>query len=318
MPVRAITLALTFACFAISAAQSQTPDLVKVAVPQRGAWETAPSDIGQVKGIFARHGIKTETLYTSGGGETMQALISGSVDIAIGTGTAAVMSAFSKGAPARPIASSITGAQDIFWYVPIDSPIKSLKDAAGKSIAFSATGSSSHLATLTLIKQSGVDIKAIPTGVSAATFTQVMSGQIDIGWAAVPFGIAQLEDKRIRVVARYNDIPEYRTMTARLHLSNLDNLTRRPQVIQRFLAAYGETLDWMYQGEEAAEVFSKFYEQPLRETQISRDQFYTRKGLDLKTLGGLEQSTKDALELKFISKAFTKDELDEMFKYYPK
>ena len=150
-------------------AAAQTLDFVKAAIPQRGSWETSPADIGQVKGIFARHGIKTETLYTSGGGETMQALISGSVDIAIGTGTAAVMAAFSKGAPARPIASSITGAQDIFWYVPADSPIKTLKDAAGKTIAFSAVGSSSNLATLTLIRQAGVEMKAVPAGVSAAT-----------------------------------------------------------------------------------------------------------------------------------------------------
>ena len=110
----------------------------------------------------------------------------------------------------------------------------------------------------------------------------------------------------------------YRDMMARLQLSNLDNLTRRPQVIQRFLAAYGETLDWMYAGDEAAQVFAKFYELPLRETQISRDQFYTRQGLDLKRLSGVEQSTKDALELKFISRAFTKSELDELFKYYLK
>ena len=311
-------LALSFALAITLCAAAAAQDVVKVAIPQRGSWETSPSDIGQVKGIFAKHGIKTETLYTSGGGETMQALLSGSVDVAIGTGTAAVMSAFSKGAPARPIAASITGAQDIFWYVPANSPLQSLKQAAGKSIAFSATGSSSHLATLALVRLNGVDMKTVAAGVSAATYTQVMSGQIDVGWAAVPFGIAQLEDKKISVIARYNDIPEYRDMTARLHLSNLDNLTRRPQVIQRFLAAYNETLDWMYQGDEAAEVFGKFYELPVRETQISRDQFYTRQGLDLKRLGGLEQSTKDALELKFITRAFTKAELDELFKYYMK
>ncbi len=315
MPASSIAVAFLTALAAF-AARAQTLDLVRVAVPQRGSWETSPADIGQVKGVFARHGIRTETLYTSGGGETMQALISGSVDIAIGTGTAAVMSAFSKGAPVRPIASSVTGAQDIFWYVPMESPIKTLKDGAGKTIAFSAVGSSSNLATLTLIRQAGVDMKPVAAGVSATTYTQVMSGQIDIGWAAVPFGIQQLEDKKIRVVARYNDIPEYRDMTARLHLSNLDNLARRPQVIQRFLAAYGETLDWMYQGDEAVQVFSKFYEQPAGETRVTRDQYYTRKGLDLKTLGGVEQSTADALTLKFITKAFTKPELDEMFKYF--
>ncbi len=299
-----------------ASAGAQTLDLVKVAIPQRGTWETSPPDIGQVKGIFGKHNIKVETLYTSGGGETMQALISGSVDVAVSTGTAAVMSTFSKGAPVRPIASSITGAQDIFWYVPMQSPIQSLHDAAGKTISYSANGSSSNLATLTLIKQSGVDMKAVATGASAATYTQVMSGQVDIGWAAVPFGIAQLADKKIRVVARYNDIPEYRDMTARLHVANLDFVTKRTDVAKRFLAAYGETLDWMYQGEEAVQTFAKFYDLPAHETQIARDDYYSREALDLRRLGGLDQATQDAVALKFIAKPFSQAELDEMFKYF--
>src|SRR5436190_17872435 len=79
-------------------------DLVRVAVPQRGTWETSVPDLGQKAGIFAKHGIKLETLYTSGGGETMQALISGGVDVAISTGAAAVFAAYVKGAPVRPVA----------------------------------------------------------------------------------------------------------------------------------------------------------------------------------------------------------------------
>ena len=53
-----------------------------------------------------------------------------------------VMGAFAKGAPVRAIANSTTGADDLFWYVPASSPIHSLKDAAGKTIAYSTTGSS--------------------------------------------------------------------------------------------------------------------------------------------------------------------------------
>src|SRR5258708_5608299 len=118
-------------------------DLVRVAVPQRGTWETSVPDLGDRAGIFAKHGVKLETLYTSGGGETMQALISGGVDIAISTGAAAMFAAYSKGAPMRPVATSVTGAREIFWYVPAASPIKSLKDAAGKTMAFPAPGPAS-------------------------------------------------------------------------------------------------------------------------------------------------------------------------------
>ncbi len=302
---------------AVAPSMAEQLDVVKVAIPQRGSWETSPADLGREKGIFAKHGIMTETLYTAGGGETMQALISGSIDVAAATGTAAVLATFAKGAPVRPIASSITGAQNPFWYVPMDSPLRSLKEAAGKTIAFSATGSSSHLATLALVRQSGADLRAIAAGTSEATYTQVMSGQIDIGWAAAPFGIAQIEQKRIRIIAKYNDIPEYRDMTARMHVANLEFLTKRPDVAKRFLAAYDETLDWMFGGDEPLEVFGKLYALPVSETRITRDQLYSRHALDLRRLG-LDYAIVEALSLKFIARPFTPDETGELLKYFIK
>jgi NitT/TauT family transport system substrate-binding protein len=254
--LRAASLVIFSALYAGAACAE---DLVKVAVPQRGTWETSVPDLGERAKIFAKHGIKVEPFYTSGGGETMQALISGSVDVAIATGAAAMFASYVKGAPIRPIGTSITGAREIFWYVKADSPIKSLKDAAGKTMAYSATGSSSNLATLKLIKTAGVDIKPVATGTPVATFTQVMTGQVDIGWSAAPFALGALQERRIRAVANVGDIVEYRNMSARFHIANLNFITGKPDVLKRFVVAYSETLDWMYKGDEAVEVFSKLY-----------------------------------------------------------
>jgi NitT/TauT family transport system substrate-binding protein len=55
------------------------------------------------------------------------------------------MSAFAKGAPVRIIGAETTGASDIYWYVKADSPITSLKDFDGKTVAYSTTGSSTHI-----------------------------------------------------------------------------------------------------------------------------------------------------------------------------
>ena len=315
----AVLASIGFALSALWQTVAVAQDVVKVAVPHRGAWETSPPDLGQQAGIFAKHGIKLEILYTSGGGETLQALISGSVDIALSTGTTAIMSAFVKGAPIRPIASSATGPRDVYWYVPTNSPITSLKEApAGKTISFSAVGSSSNLATLKLVKQSGADLKPVATGTSQATYAQVMSGQIDIGYAAVPFGLEFLDDKKIRLLARYNDIPEYQDMTARMHVANLQFLENHPDVVKRFLAAYQETLDWMYKGDDAPIAFSKLYNLPLKVIRKAREEFQPKDVLTLKRLSGLDQAMDDALVLKFISKPMTKAEVDEMLKYYIK
>jgi NitT/TauT family transport system substrate-binding protein len=301
---------------AATPAASFADDTIKVLVPQKGNWETSVPDLGQRKGIFGKYGLKIETLYTSGGGETMQALISGSADIAVATGTAAILSAFAKGAPIRPIAASMTGADDLFWYVPASSPIRSLKDAAGKTMAFSAAGSSSNLATIALIRQAGVDIRPVATGTPAATFVQVMSGQVDIGWTGPPFGIDALQAGKIRIVAIYSDVPAFRNMTVRMHVANLNFLTGRRELADKFLQADAETLDWMYEGSDAIAEFATMAGIPQEQARITRDKFYPRNNLKLARLSGLDDAMKDAVAARFLAQPLRKEEIDELFKYY--
>ena len=107
-------------------------DTLRLAVGQRGLWDTAISDVGQRAGIFKKHGLKLELLYTQGAGETQQAVISGSVEIGVGVGIMGVLSAYSKGAPVRIIGAEITGAGDLFWYVKADSLIKTIRTSTAR------------------------------------------------------------------------------------------------------------------------------------------------------------------------------------------
>src|SRR5258705_2413103 len=135
-------------------------DTLRLAVGQRGLWDTSISDVGQRAGIFKKHGLTLEILYTQGAGETQQAVISGGVEIGVGAGVMGVLSAYSKGAPVRVIGAEITGAGDLYWYVKADSPIKTLNDTNGKSIAYSTNGSSTHGVVTGFIKQYRVSAKA--------------------------------------------------------------------------------------------------------------------------------------------------------------
>jgi NitT/TauT family transport system substrate-binding protein len=91
------------AALALACAPAFGQDTLKVAVGQRGLWDTSISDIGQRAGIFKKHGLVLEILYTQGAGETQQAVISGSVEVGVGAGVMGVLSAYSKGAPVRII-----------------------------------------------------------------------------------------------------------------------------------------------------------------------------------------------------------------------
>src|SRR4249919_3873697 len=139
---------LAAAAVAVAVVFSATPafaqDTLKLAVGQRGNWDTSVSEVGQRAGIFKKHGLVLEIVYTQGAGETQQAVISGSVDLGIAAGVMGVLSAYFKGAPVRIISAETTGARDLYWYVKADSPIKSLKDTDGKVLAYSTSGSSTH------------------------------------------------------------------------------------------------------------------------------------------------------------------------------
>jgi NitT/TauT family transport system substrate-binding protein len=104
-------------------------DAMKIAVGQRGNWNMMIADLGQAKGIFRKHGLALDILYTAGGGEAQQAVISNSVDAGIGAGTMAVLGAYQKGAPLRIIGAESTGGAD-FWYARTELGLDSLKDAS--------------------------------------------------------------------------------------------------------------------------------------------------------------------------------------------
>src|SRR5262249_5379563 len=163
-------------------------DQLKIAVGQREIWHGAPAALGERAGIFRKHDLDLELLFTSGSGETMQAVIAGSVDIGVAAGTLRVMGAYAKGAPVRIIGAESTG-EDSYWYVRADSPVKSMADMKGRTMAYSTNGSSTHANALAFVELYKVDAKLIATGGFPATFTMVMSGQIDAGWSAPPYAM---------------------------------------------------------------------------------------------------------------------------------
>ena len=309
MALAALTIVLAHAAHA--------QDALKLAVGQRGNWENAMPELGQKAGIFKKHGLELEILYTQGGGETQQAVISGSVDIGIGVGTGGAMGAFAKGAPIRAFANSMTGAHDLYWYVPANSPIKSMKDAGGRSIAYSTRGSSTNMIVLGFAKHFGIDAKPVAAGNPASTFTQTMSGQIDVGWASPPFGVEAIEQGRIRVVARGSDVPSFRDQTVRVQIVNAAALEAKKDALARFVQAWRETIAWMYADPAAIKAYAEWVNVPEALARRVRDEFYPKENLDPDRIAGIEQAVTDAIELKFLSAPLTKEQLDRFFQLQP-
>src|SRR5262249_9201935 len=104
------------------ASPAAAEDTLRLAVGAPNNWDTCVSDVGMRAGIFKKHDLNLELLYTQGGGETIQAVISGSADIGIAAGTIGVLGAFAKSAPLRIIAAGTTGAGDLYSALAADTP----------------------------------------------------------------------------------------------------------------------------------------------------------------------------------------------------
>ena len=280
--------------------QAWAEDTLKLAIGQRGNWENSASELGQNAGFFRKHGLALEILYTEGGGQTQQAVISGSVDIGIGVGTYGVLGTFSKGAPIRIIGNSTVGARDLYWYVQAGSSIRGLRDAAGKTVAYSTNGSSTHLVVLGLQRTLGVKFQPVATGNPVATFTQVMSGQIDVGWAAPPFGVEAVDQGRTRILARGSEVPEFAGQTVRVMIANAAMLQRRADVVARFMQAYRESLDWLYTDPAALDAYGAWAGIAPALAKRVRDEFYPRETLDPDRIIGLDALMADAITYKYL------------------
>jgi NitT/TauT family transport system substrate-binding protein len=298
---------------------ARADDTLKVAIGQMEAWAQQSPILGQQTGIFKKHGIVLENFGTQGAGETLQTVISGAADIGIGIGTVGVMRAFSKGAPVRIFGASFTGVADIYWYVKADSPIRQLKDATDKdTIAYSTNGATSHSVVLAFGAELGVKAKPTATGGLPATLTQVMSGQIDIGWAVAPFGLKEIEGGKIRIIANGNDVASMRGQTVRVQTVNTRLLTERKDVFLRFVRAYRESLDWIFTDPQAMQLYSAQNKVPEHLIKQTAEQFQTRQGMQFNTISGTDAIMADGVKLKFLDAPLTNEQLSELIQIPPR
>jgi NitT/TauT family transport system substrate-binding protein len=295
-----------------ASAQDKQPDKLKMVIGQINNWENQPPTLGQDAGIFKKHSLEIEATGTAGAGETLQPVIAGSADLGGGVGVAGAMRAFSKGAPVRILLPAFTGTGDLYWYVKADSPIKSLKDAtASNTIAYSTSGSSSNNIVVAFVKELGAKAKPTATGSPAGTLTQVMSGQIDIGWAAPPFGLKEIKEGQIRIIARGSDVPSLKGQTVRAIIVNADSLKAKRDAIMRFAAAYREAADWMYSDPKAIEMYGTKINADVGMLKEAIPQFQPKEALQSDAMADLDGAIRDAVALKFLDAPLTKEQIAE-------
>jgi NitT/TauT family transport system substrate-binding protein len=313
------SILVVLAATGFTAAPARGEDQLKVAIGQINNWENQAPTLGQDAGIFKRLNLVLENVGTQGAGETLQPVIAGSADLGAGVGVAGVMRAFARGAPVRILLPAFTGTGDLYWYVKADSPLKTIKDVnANNTIAYSTSGSSSNNLVLAFADELGVKAKPTPTGGPAGTLTQVMSGQIDIGWAAPPFGMKELKEGRIRILIRGSDVPSLRGQTVRTIIVNADALKNKKDAIMRFVQGYREAVDWMYADPKAIDMYAEKMKLDRALIEGSIKEFHPKEAMQTDEMKDIDGIQRDAVKLKFIDAPLTKQQLAELIQIPPR
>jgi NitT/TauT family transport system substrate-binding protein len=289
-----------------------------VVVPHRVLFTVAlPVYIAHEKGFYRENNIDVDAVFTRGGGENVQAVVSGDAQIGLGTGTLAVISAFVKKAPIKIAAAEITG-MDAFWYVQSNTPMRKLEDLAGKKVAYSRPGASSHMAVMAIadqIKVKGLKpAEPVSLGGIPEVYTAVRTGQADAGWSVAPFQLDRVEKGELRVVVRGEEIAAMKEITARVHFVNNHFAAKNPDAVRGFFRAQQRALDYMFENKaDTAKIWIRRAELKFPESAILKTwDYYNKAAMTLKPIRGLQTTIEDGIRNKFLNQPLTQAELNSL------
>ncbi len=146
-----------------------------------------------------------------------------------------------------------------------------------------------------------------------------MTNQIDVGWSAPPFGLQQLDEGKIRIIATGNDATVFKGQTVRLLITNVQTLQTRKSAIDRYMKAYRETIDLMYSNDPAAlATYAEFVGISIDMAKRTRNDFFPKSSVDPDRIVGLDTIVQDAVTLKYTAAPLTKEQLAELIQIPPR
>jgi NitT/TauT family transport system substrate-binding protein len=195
--------------------------------------------IGKDRGLFAKYGLTTESIYIPGGSTNVQVLVSGNLDLSQ-----------LSGAPG--VAANLEGADIVYFasladklnYQLIARPdIKNAEQLKGKKFAVSRYGSSADFGMRAMLKRVGIDpvkeATILQIGDEPARIAAIKSGNVDGTVVNAPFG-TEAERLKLSILADSvkMDIPFFNTGL----LGSKRFLDKQEAKVLNFLRAYLESI----------------------------------------------------------------------------
>jgi NitT/TauT family transport system substrate-binding protein len=239
-----VLAAAALAILALSDDRAGAEATLRVGKAQANQFAFVPADVGADTGIFKKHGVDVEISNFGGDAKEMQALIAGSLDIALGGGPA--FATIVKGAPMKAVAAEANAPNTIMLVGLKDGPVKSIDDLKGRIVSVSTAGSLTYWLTQQLSRAQGWGddgIKITPLGASEAQIAALKTHQID-GVTTDSVTVAKfVETGDGRVLVKFGD----RIKDFHVHVIYASDalIAGKPEVLRAFLAGWLETIAYM-------------------------------------------------------------------------
>lgn len=228
-----------------------------------GQFYGAPYAVAIEKGFFRQHGVDvTGILTAAGGGTAVRNTLAGGIPFGE-VSLAAAVQAINSGQKLIIVAAGTQSVADQLWVVRKDSPLRGIKDLAGKKIAYTAPGSVSNMIILMALKANGMtaqQVQLVPAGDLGANISAVSSGAVDAAFSDQLI-LAQ-NTELVRPVFYVRDVMSPRMMQTVL-ITTADYARAHPDTIKGLIAARREGLAYLAEHpDEAADITARAYNNP--------------------------------------------------------
>lgn len=228
-----------------------------------GQFYGAPYAVAMDKGYFKQHGVDVTGFLTApGGGTAVRNTLAG--DIPFGeVSLAAAVQAINAGEKIVIVSGGAQSVGDQMWVAKAGSPLKNIKDLAGKRVAFTAPNSVSNMIILMALKANGLtreQVKLVPAGDLGANLSAVTSGAVDAGFSDTLI-YSQRKDL-VQPVFYVKDVMSPQMMQT-VCITTTDFAKDHGDIVRGIIAARKQGLGYLVaHPDEAADILAKAYNNP--------------------------------------------------------
>ena len=170
--------------------------VVRIGVPTKTYYPTIIAETAIRQKLFEKEGVKAELTIYRGGAEGYEALAAGAADVIMNSASS-VSAGLKKGVLAKNVAGTALGYYGWHLVVKTDSPIKDVKELAGKKVGITSAGSGTDILALWTQADRKIQFTRVPLG-GGGLVPNLLSGNIDASVLYSPLTYKMFIDKTAR------------------------------------------------------------------------------------------------------------------------